>query len=97
MSAYVIVHVNVSNPEGYPEYARQVPATLAAHGGEFLVRGGETTVVEGEMPHGRHVVIRFPDRASAEAWYASPEYQRILAIRHANSQAVMLIADGFDG
>jgi uncharacterized protein (DUF1330 family) len=97
MSAYVIVHVNVSNPEAYPEYARQVPASLAPFGGEFLVRGGETTVVEGEMPYARHVVIRFPDRASAEAWYASPDYQRILAIRQANSQAVMLIADGFDG
>ncbi len=97
MSAYVIAHVNVSNPQGYPDYACQVPASLEPFGGEFLVRGGETTVVEGDMPHGRHVVIRFPDRASAEAWYNSADYQRILAIRRANSQGVMLIADGFDG
>jgi uncharacterized protein (DUF1330 family) len=97
MSAYVIGHVDVTNPEGYPDYARQVPASLAPYGGEFLVRGGETTVVEGEMPFGRHVIIRFPDRAAAEAWYNSPDYQRILAIRQANSQAVMMIADGFDG
>lgn len=97
MSAYVIVHVDVTDPDAYPDYARQVPATLAPHGGEFLVRGGETTVIEGEMPYGRHVIIRFPDRAAAEAWYSSPEYQEILAIRHASSTAVMLIADGFDG
>jgi uncharacterized protein (DUF1330 family) len=97
MSAYVIVHVTVTNPEAYADYARQVPATLAPHGGEFLVRGGETTVVEGEMPHARHVVLRFPNRAAAEAWHNSAEYQEILAIRHANSTGVMLIADGYDG
>ena len=97
MSAYVIGHVTVQSPEGYSDYTKQVPATLAPHGGEFIVRGGRTTVLEGEMPQDRHVVIRFPDRAAAEAWYGSPEYQEIIAIRHANSTGVMLIVDGYEG
>ncbi len=95
MSAYVIVHLTVISPEGYTDYSVQVPATLAAHGGEFMVRGGHTTVIEGEMPHDRHVVLRFPDRAAAEAWYNSPEYQDIISIRFAHSNAVAMIVDGY--
>ena len=96
MSAYVIVHLTVTSPEGYMEYASQVPGTLARYGGEYLVRGGHTTVVEGEMPHDRHVVLRFQDRAAAERWYNSPEYQDIISIRFAHSNAVAVIVDGYD-
>ena len=96
MSAYVIGHMTVTSPEAYMEYAAQVPATLAAHGGEFIVRGGHTTVVEGELPHGRHVVIRFADRAAAEGWYNSPVYQEIISIRFAHSNGVLMIVDGYD-
>lgn len=97
MSAFVIGHITVTNPEGYAGYARQVPPTLAAFGGEFVVRGGDATAIEGEMAHARHVVLRFPDRAAAEGWYNSSAYQEIIAIRHANSTGVMLIVDGYDG
>lgn len=97
MSAYVIGHITVNDPDGYARYTSQVPGTLAQHGGAFVVRGGETTVMEGEMPHARHVVIRFPDRKAAEAWYNSPEYQAIVPVRQAHSTGVLMIADGFDG
>ncbi len=96
MSAFVIVHLTVTSPEGFMDYASQVPATLAAHGGEYLVRGGHTTVLEGGMPHDRHVVLRFPDRAAAETWYNSPEYQDIISIRFAHSNAVAVLVDGYD-
>ena len=96
MSAFVIVHLTVTSPEGFLDYARQVPATIAAHGGQYLVRGGHTTVLEGEMPHARHVVLQFPDRTAAERWYNSPEYQDIISIRFAHSNAVVMIVDGYD-
>lgn len=97
MSAYVIGHITVHDADGYSKYTAQVPGTLAAHGGSFAVRGGTTTVMEGDMPHARHVVIRFPDRAAAEAWYNSPEYQAIVPVRQAHSTGVLMIADGHDG
>ncbi|OED39841.1 hypothetical protein AB833_13750 [Chromatiales bacterium (ex Bugula neritina AB1)] len=97
MSCYAIGHITVTNPDGYKEYAAQVPALIAAHGGKYLVRGGECTDVEGTMPHQRHVVLEFPTRQSLEGWYHSAEYQQILKIRLANSEGVMTIVDGFDG
>lgn len=95
MSAYVIGHITVHDAEGYARYTARVPDTLTPHGGEFVVRGGATTVLEGDMPHARHVVIRFPDRASAEAWYGSTGYREILPIRQAHSTGVLMIADGY--
>jgi len=97
MPCYTIGHITVTNMEGYREYVAQVPAIIAKHGGEYLVRGGHATDIEGQMPGDRHVILRFPDRATAEGWYNSPEYQAILPLRLANSTGVMTIVDGFDG
>lgn len=33
------------------------------------------------------VIVEFPDKATADAWYASPEYQAILGIRLGASQS----------
>jgi len=40
------------------------------------------------------VVIAFPDRDAARAWYDSPAYQEILPLRTRNSDGVTLIVDG---
>lgn len=97
MPCYTVGHITVTNMDGYKEYAAQVPGIIAAWGGRYLARGGHTTVVEGEMAHDRHVVVEWPDRATAEGWYNSPEYQAILKIRLANSHGVMTIMDGHEG
>jgi len=97
LACYTIGHITVTNMDGYKEYAAQVPATIAAHGGRYLVRGGDCTDVEGSMPHDRHVVLEFEDRKTLESWYYSDEYQKILPIRLANSEGVMTIVEGFDG
>lgn len=97
MACYTIGHITVTNMEGYKEYAAQVPATIAKHGGKYLVRGGTSNDIEGSMPHDRHVVLEFPTREALEGWYNSPEYQKILKIRLANSEGVMTVVDGFEG
>ncbi len=47
MAAYVIADVEIIDSAGYEEYRAKVPATIAAHGGRYLARGGETEVLEG--------------------------------------------------
>ena len=41
MSAYVIVELEVTNQEEYAAYGKLAEASVARHGGRFLVRGGE--------------------------------------------------------
>ena len=61
-----------------------------------MVRGGNFTLMEGETPGERQIVIRFADRAAAEAWYNSVDYQSILPIRQSSSTATLIIVDGSD-
>ena len=95
MKAYVIAAETISDPAMFDLYRRQVPATLVPFGGQFVVRGGSPTVLEGEWPQPRLVIIAFPSRASAEGWYESAEYQKIIALRHKSSVGNLIIADGF--
>jgi len=64
MSAYVIVEVDVTNPEGYEEYRPLAGKSVARHGGRFVVRGGKNEVWEGEWS-GRIVVLEFDDLDTA--------------------------------
>ncbi|WP_211852465.1 DUF1330 domain-containing protein [Plastoroseomonas hellenica] len=46
---------------------------------------------------GDSVVILFPDRARAEAWYRSPAYQAILPLRTENSDSTAFLVDTVPG
>jgi uncharacterized protein (DUF1330 family) len=95
--AYIVGEITVHNPEGYGQYGQKVPATIAQYGGNYLVRGGTSTQLEGKAQGARRVVIEFASRAAAETWYHSPEYQAILPLRHNNSEGHLALVDGFDG
>lgn len=91
MAAYVIVSVEVGDPEAYAAYSGEVPATLEPFGGRFVVRGGAHEAMEGAWPSGRIVVIEFPDVERAKAWHGSPAYQAILPIREVNARTDFLV------
>lgn len=94
MKAYVIVGETVRDQATFDRYRAAVPATLAPFGGQFLVRGGEMTVVEGQWEHPRVVVIEFPSRSTAEGWYRSAAYQEILPLRLGSAAGALIIVDG---
>jgi uncharacterized protein (DUF1330 family) len=94
MKAYVIAAETVKDPAMFDEYRRIVPATVAPFGGQFVARGGNLSVVEGEWPHPRLVIIEFPSRAAAESWYKSADYQKIISLRHKSSVGNLIIVDG---
>lgn len=94
MVAYVIAEVNVTNPEGYKAYSAVVPGTVEKYGGKFLVRGGKAQALEGEWPECRRVILEFPTSEAARRWYDSPEYEKPLALRKANSDGRLLLIEG---
>jgi len=94
MKAYCIVYETIDDPQMFEQYRSQVMPTIEAHDGRFLVRGGAFTALEGEMPFERIAVLEFPSRAKAEAWYHSPEYQRILPLRTGAARCQFILADG---
>ena len=96
MKAYAIFQERVKDEAMFAEYRKLVMPTLAAHGGRFIVRGGAFSVVEGEWPFPRLVIIEFASRAAAEGWYRSPEYQKILPQRLKASTGNAVIVDGME-
>jgi uncharacterized protein (DUF1330 family) len=94
MVAYVLAEVEITNPEGYKEYTAVVPATIAQYGGKFLVRGGAATPLEGDWPQVRRVLIEFASKDQALKWFNSPEYEKPMAMRRANSKGRLLILEG---
>lgn len=94
MPAYVIVEVDVTDPERYKQYQAATPASVAAAGGRFLVRGGEFTVLEGDWQPSRLVVVEFDDLATAERWYESESYQAAKKLRDGAAQMRMVAVQG---
>jgi uncharacterized protein (DUF1330 family) len=94
MPAYAVAHMRqVTTGPAIVEYLERIDATLAPFGGRFLVHGGPVEVVEGTWP-GHLIVIEFPDRARADAWYRSAAYQEIVALRTGNSRSDIILAEG---
>ena len=94
MSGYAIFNLNVNNPENYKEYVSKVKSVVEKFGGEYLVRGGEMNIIEGDWPNERNIVIKFPSREKAMEWYNSEEYKPIRQIRHDNAVSNSVIVDG---
>jgi uncharacterized protein (DUF1330 family) len=96
MSAYVIVDVDVQDPELYRKYTALVPATLEPFGGRFIVRGGEHDVLEGDWRPRRLVVLEFPSSDHARRWHTSADYAAAMGIRHRASDGNLVLVEGAD-
>ena len=94
MPAYIIADVQVTDPEVYVGYTKLVPATVAAYGGKFVVRGGAAENMEGDWEPNRVVVLEFESVAQAKAWYNSEEYREPKGIRHSASPGKMIVVEG---
>ena len=96
MPAYVIAETEVTDPERYEQYKAAVPAAIAAGGGRFLVRGGESVVLEGDWQPSRVVVLEFEDLAAAKRWYESEAYQEAKKFRAGAASFHMIAVQGVE-
>ena len=94
MTAYAVAHMRrVTMGPPIVEYLERIDATLAPFGGHFVVHGGDFELLEGSWP-GNLIVIEFPDREQARAWYNSDAYQAIVTLRTDNSDSDVIMIDG---
>lgn len=94
MKTYLINHLRIPGEAPKDDgltYLERVEATVAPFGGKWLAQGA-ADVVEGAWP-GSVVLMEFPDRAAATAWYSSPEYQAILPLRTGNAISDLILID----
>ena len=94
MAAYVLLNIDVINPEQYAEYVKVAGATVEQYGGRYLVRGGKAGKLEGSLEPKRLVVLEFPSLERANAWWESAEYREPKAIRQQASVTDAVIVEG---
>ncbi|CDX19224.1 conserved hypothetical protein [Mesorhizobium sp. ORS 3324] len=94
MPAYVISDVTIRDAEAFESYRARAAASIAQHGGRYLVRGGEVEKLEGNWMPGPLIVVEFPDMESARRWYRSPEYAAALEVRDAALSRNLILVDG---
>ena len=95
MATYLIVDTLLEKPELYEEYKLKAKPLVEQFGGEYLARGGNLTLKETELwSPTRMVLVRFPDTASANRFYDSPEYQSILRVSRQSARRTMIMLEG---
>ena len=94
MSAYVIVEIEVHDQDLYKSYTQLTPASIASYQGKFVVRGGETMVLEGNWQPKRLALLEFPSMEIANSWWHSEEYTKAREIRQRAATTKMIIVDG---
>ncbi len=94
MSAYVVVDIEVTDPEGYKEYVKVAPQTVELYGGKYVARGGHNETLEGKWQAKRLVILEFPSVEQAKKWLDSPEYAPARKLRHQYARTNMVVVEG---
>ena len=95
MSAYVISEVEILDEDLGQRYRELAAASIARHGGRYVVRGASPDVPEGEWPRAqRVVVVEFPSMAQLREWYDSDDYAEALAVSRTALTRRLLFVDG---
>ncbi len=95
MTTYLTASLTITDPSWIEAYGPAVHALVAKHGGRYIAQTPEVTKLEGDGDAPSvAVILEFPDRASAEAWYNDAAYQPWLESRNSGSNGPMLMFDG---
>jgi uncharacterized protein (DUF1330 family) len=94
MPAYIIVDIDVYDPNVYEDYKKAAPSSIALYGGKYLARGGACEVLEGSWVPKRFVILEFESIARAKQWWESQEYSEAKGLRQKSAHTKMIITEG---
>ena len=93
-AAYVVGQVSVKDEAKWSEYRGKVPETFRPWGGEAVFRGTQFAALAGHCLHPDVVVLRFPNVAALNGWFASDAYQALIPLRDAAADVVLTAYEG---
>ena len=97
MTAYVIVDVDVQDPQRYVRYKDMAKPIVESFGGKYLARAGRTETLEGDWAPKRLVILEFPSIEQAQLWLNSEEYREARQLRHDTARTQMVVIEGYSG
>lgn len=90
----MVFNYTINDADAYQAYPPAAMPSIGASGAEVLVADYASDTVEGEPGHVT-VVLRFPSKEAARAWYDSPEYTEAKPLRLASTSGSTVLVDGF--
>jgi uncharacterized protein (DUF1330 family) len=81
MPAYMIVQQSITNEPQYQKYREAVVPLIMNHGGRLIVAGAKVEALEGHHDARPLVIFEFPSLEAIHAFWNSPEYKPVKAIR----------------
>ena len=92
--AYLIAHVQVTDPEGWKQYVTALPATLAPYHVKTLARAPAVPLDASTPPAGSSVILAFNSMDDLKAWWNSPAYQAIIPLREKSAKTIAYALPG---
>lgn len=97
MTYYAVVRIAISDDSWVESYLPAETALVHKHGGKYLARTMTTECIEGDtaLPS-VFVIIEWPSKEAAQAFYTDPEYQPHLKARLAGATNDFVLVAGED-
>jgi uncharacterized protein (DUF1330 family) len=92
--AYIVAEVQVNDTAAYRPYIQATGPIVTQYGGHYIARGGKTESLEGAKPAGRIAIIEFPSMAALLRFESSPEYRKVVPIRHQAATSRVFAVEG---
>jgi len=97
MNYYVIGEVDITDQGWVPDYIKNVTGMVERRGGRYLARTSMVERLEGERrPPQILVILEWPSKESAVAFFESEEYRPYRQNRTAGAKNEFLLAAGED-
>ncbi len=95
MTAYMIVTAKIADRDAFiAGYGQAAGALVAQFGGKYVLRGPGGELLEGDFGDGASVVIsEWPDKASARAFWNSPEYAAAKKLREGIAKVQVILIE----
>jgi uncharacterized protein (DUF1330 family) len=94
MTVYFVALVNITDRDGFGAYEQGFMDVFKQFGGSILAVDDAPTVLEGNWPHTRTVLMSFPSAEELERWYRSDAYQAVARHRYNASSADIAVIKG---
>ena len=97
MKHYAVAEIDITDPGWIADYVANVTPLVEARGGRYLARTPRIEKVEGERtPPQLFLIIEWPSKADAEAFYDSDESRPYRDARIAGATSEFLLVAGED-
>ncbi|HEX6096414.1 MAG TPA: DUF1330 domain-containing protein [Thermoanaerobaculia bacterium] len=97
MKVYSVAEMHITDRAWINDYVANVTKLVEAWGGRYLARTSNAERLEGERPVPQvFLIVEWPSREAADAFYASEEYRPYLQKRTDGARTQMWIVPGED-